>query len=86
MRLCLGAVGCAASGDGVPGVVGQQLPLACMAGHEPGGAGALCLSLAMREYAIGSPAHIVLPSTTVLLCGLRPIYILLFYFRHIRDF
>lgn len=28
----------------------------------------------------------VLPSTTILLGGLRPFYILLFYFRHTRDF
>lgn len=28
----------------------------------------------------------VLPSTTILLCGLRPLYVLLLYFMRIRDF
>lgn len=56
-RLCLGAVGCAARGDGVPGAMDQPLPLACRAGHEPGGGGGLCLSLAMGDCAVGSPVQ-----------------------------
>lgn len=56
-RLCLGAVGCAASAAGVTRAVDQLLPLACMAGHKPGGGGAPRLSLAKREYAVGSPVQ-----------------------------
>lgn len=53
----MGAVRCAASGGGVTRAVDQLLPLACVARHEPGSGGALSLSLAMREYAMGSPVQ-----------------------------